>query len=150
MVTIDQTSGHAYTLFEFNHRSHEGNVGGKYRVQGLVGDGPGKKRTLASAALPRKFRLATLRAHITRQVAEGAAIAATLEIEMAILAPIPEFLFDRILRARFRLGRSLLRLEAHFRRQFVLVAHVNLLRIAILPSPRSPQPVTRPVWASAT
>ena len=117
VVTIDQPRGHAYTLFQFNHRSHEGDVGGKRRVQGLVGDGPGKKRTLAAAALPRKFRRAALRAHIARQVAEGAAIAATLEIEMAVLAPLPEFLLDRVLWARSRLGRHLLRGGPHFGRQ---------------------------------
>ena len=100
MVTIDQTSGHAYALFEFNHRSHEGDVGGKSRVEGLVGYGPGKQRAPAAAAFPGKFRRAALCAHIARQVAEAAAIAAALEIEMAVLAPLPEFLLNRVLWAR--------------------------------------------------
>src|SRR3546814_767959 len=83
-------------------------------------------------------------------VAEAAATTAALEIEIAVLAPLPEFLLNRVLRARSRFGRRNLRGGPHFGRQIALAAHANLLRMAMLPSPRSPQPVTRPVWAPST
>src|SRR3546814_20855317 len=92
-----------------------------------------------------KFRRAALCAHIARQVAEAAATTAALEIEIAVLAPLPEFLLNRILRARSRFGRSNLRAGPTFGRQLALAAHLNLLRMAMLTSPSTPQPVTTPV-----
>src|SRR3990167_7386963 len=150
VIATNQPRGHAHPLFQFNHRSHEGDVGGKSRVEGLVGYGPGKQRAPTAAAFPGKFRRAALCAHIARQVAEAAAIAAALEIEMAVLALLPEFLLNRVLWARSRLGWHHMRGRPHFGGQIAFAAHANLLRMAMLPSPRSPQPVTRPVWAPST
>src|SRR3546814_11718020 len=50
-------------------------------------------------------------------VAEAAATTAALEIEIAVLAPLPEFLLTRVLRARSRFGRRNLRGGPHFGRQ---------------------------------
>src|SRR3546814_2010790 len=102
VIATNQARGHAHALFQFHHRRHEGNFGGKSRVEGLVGNGPGKQCALAAAAFPGKFRRAALCAHIARQVAEAAATTAALEIEIAVLAPLPEFLLNRVLRARSR------------------------------------------------
>src|SRR3546814_16264296 len=70
-----------------------------------------------------KFRRAALCAHIARQVAEAAATTAALEIEIAVLAPLPEFLLNRVLRARSRFGRRNLRGGPHLGRQIDLAAH---------------------------
>src|SRR3546814_20859238 len=93
-----------------------------------------------------KFRRAALCAHIARQVAEAAATTAALEIEIAVLAPLPEFLLNRVLRARSRFGRRNLRGGPHFGRQIALAAHANLMRMAMLPSPRSPKPEIGRAW----
>src|SRR3546814_21059991 len=85
-----------------------------------------------SAAFPGKFRRAALCAHIARQVAEAAATTAALEIEIAVLAPLPEFLLNRVLRARSRFGRRNLRGGPHFGKQIALAAHANLLRMQML------------------
>src|SRR5574337_2201289 len=145
---VKHTTQHAHAFGHFDHHRRIRHGVGKRRMQWPHHLGPGIDRALPLGTDPPRLHGTAMGADLARHMAQAAALAAALKPQLAALAPGIEFLAQAL-----EGGQRLLagcRQWVHHAVPFGRLLSYQRRRIAMLPSPKSPQPVTTPISASST
>src|SRR5262249_13636376 len=133
-MTVQHVRDYTPAFCQLDDDGRIGHIRGEARVQGAVNHGPAKYLALATGALPAPVERTTSSTALAWHVAPGTTVLATLEAQLVLFTELIK-LSNEIFAAWQGFG---------------IVAHAHLRRIARLPSPKSPHPVTSPTSQSGT
>src|SRR5215831_16097590 len=133
-IKVQHMRDQAHAFCQLDDDSRIGYIRGEARVQGPVNHCPAKDLAPATGTLPAPVERTASSAALAWHVAPGTAVLATLETQLVLFAELIKLPVEI-----FAAWQG-----------FGVVAHAHLRRIARLPSPKSPQPVTNPTSQSGT